>query len=205
MKKNGNGRRGPRRIPEVLDLQEQRQLLSQLEPTNTLLKLRNFTMLRILLNCGLRSAELCNLKTQNIDFKTGKMKVRGKGDKERILWIGDDDLLLLKAWLEQRPSSNLMSSSKLVFTSLDGKRPICSRWLRKLLPRLAKRAGIDKRVHVHTCRHSFASDLLRKTKNLVIVQCALGHTSINTTAIYTHISNPEMEIALKNLRNGEGS
>jgi integrase/recombinase XerD len=72
-----------------------------------------------------------------------------------------------------------------------------------LVPRLAEQAGIDKRCHPHTLRHTFASDLLRKTKNLVLVQAALGHSSINTTVIYTHISNPELEEALKNLRNGE--
>lgn len=195
MKKNG--KRTPRRIPEVLEHHEQQQLLSQLEPANTLSKLRNLAMLRVLLNCGLRSAELCTLKTRNIDFKTGKMKVRGKGNKERILWIGDNDLLLLKNWLDLRPPSG----SKLVFTSLDGERPICPRWLRRFVPRLAEKAGIDKRVHVHTCRHSFASDLLRQTKNLVIVQCALGHASINTTTIYTHISNQELMDAMRELRN----
>ncbi len=190
-------RRRPRRIPEVLEPHEQQQLLSQLEPPNTLLKLRNLAMLRVLLNCGLRSAELCSLQTRNINFQTGEIKVRGKGNKERILWAGDDDLRLLRDWLAQRPSG-----SPMVFTSLDGTRPICSRWLRKLLPRLAAQAGIDKRVHVHTCRHSFASDLLRQTKNIVLVQAALGHASINTTVIYTHISNPELMDAMRELRNG---
>mgnify|MGYP001287835428 CR=1 FL=1 len=198
MRQNGNGRKKARKIPAFLTAEEQARMLSQMEPADTPSKLRNLAMLRVLLNCGLRSAELCTLKTKNIDFKTGMMKVLGKGNRERVLWVGVDDLLLLKNWLEKRPCN-----SPLVFTSLDGEKPICSRWLRKLLPRLAERAGIDKRVHIHTCRHSFASDLLRQTKNLVLVQRALGHSNIATTTIYTHISDPELETAMKNLRNGE--
>ena len=197
MKKNGNGRRAPRKIPVALDLHEQQQLLSQMEPADTLRKLRNLTMLRVLLNCGLRSAELCSLKIKNIDFKTGMMKVLGKGNKERILWVGDDDMLLIQEWLEKRPGG-----SPLVFTSLDGSRPICSRWLRKLLPNLAEKAGIDKRVHVHTCRHSFASDLLRQTKNLFLVSQALGHTNVATTQVYLHLVPGELAGAMKELRNG---
>ena len=197
MKINGNGRRAPRRIPEVLDRQEQERLLSQLEPTDTITKLRNLAMVRIFLNCGLRSAELRALKTRNIDWKTGGVKIRGKGNKERILWLRDDDLLLLKDWLDRRPAGN-----HLVFTSLDGRKAICARWLRKFVKHLAGKAGIDKDLHVHSLRHSFASDLFRETKNLVLVQQALGHSSINTTVIYTHISNPELEAALKGFRGG---
>jgi site-specific recombinase XerD len=194
----GNGRRPPRRIPEVLDPQEQRQLLAQLEPTDTISKLRNLAMLRIFLNCGLRSSELCALKIPNIDWKTGRMKVRGKGDKERILWLSDDDMLLLRNWLDRRPSSD-PPSGNLVFTSLDGKKPICGRWLRQFVKRIGEQAGIKKDCHPHLLRHCFACRILTQTKNIFLVSKALGHANLATTEIYLHLVDGELEAAMKTL------
>jgi integrase/recombinase XerD len=159
-------------------------------------------IIRLLLNTGLRARELRELKTRNIDWTSGRMKVRGKGRKERVLWLAEEDITLIRAWLSKRPSSNQRASSELVFTSLDGQKPLCARWLRKLVKRLAGQAGIDKDVHPHTLRHSFATDLYRQSKNLRLVQKALGHSSVATTEIYTHVCDPELEAAMKDLRNG---
>jgi integrase/recombinase XerD len=88
--------------------------------------------------------------------------------------------------------------SGFLFQTGTGKK-ISTRFLRSLVAQVAKKSGVE-RLHCHLLRHSFGTDLFRKTKNLVLVQQALGHASIQTTTIYTHISNPELEEALKNLR-----
>lgn len=201
MIKNGNGRRAPRPIPEVLTPEEQARLLRELEPTDSPNKLRNLAIIRLMLNTGLRAKEVREIRHRNIDWKSGRMKLRGKGGKDRVVWMDERDVALLKDWLDQRPSSKLCSSSNLVFTSLDGKKPLCARWLRKMVKRVAETAGLDK-VHPHTLRHTFATDLLRKTKNLRLVQKAMGHSDISTTTIYTHIVDEELEVAMKDLRNG---
>jgi site-specific recombinase XerD len=204
MKKNGNGKRRSRKIPEVLDSSEQQRLFAQLEPTDTLLRLRNRAILAILLNCGPRAAELCALKIPDIDWKRGRLFIRqGKGMKDRVLGLSDEDQLILRSWLDHRPSSiGLPSSNQYLFTDLSGKKPLCGRWLRRMVRRLVEQAGIEKSIHVHSLRHSFASDLLRKTRNIIIVQEALGHASVSTTQIYCHLNNDEVVDAMRELRNG---
>lgn len=198
-----NGRRKPRPIPEVLTADEQTRLLGQLEPTDCPSKLRNLTIIRLLLDTGLRARELRELRLRNLDLKSGRLKVRGKGQKERMVWLSEDDLVLLKDWLDYlAASSNDGPSSELIFTSLDGKKPICGRWLRGLVKRLAQQAGIDKDVHLHTLRHTFATDHYRRKKNIRLTQKALGHSSLSSTEIYTHICDDELEESFKNLRNG---
>ena len=194
-------RRPPRKIPEVLDPEEQARMLRELERSGSLTALRNLALIRLLLNAGLRAREARELKIKNVDFKSGKIKVRGKGNKERIVWIGEDDLILLRAWLNRRPSGDHGTSSDLLFTSLDGRRPVNDRWLRRMVKRVAEQAGILKDIHPHSLRHSFATDLLRASKNLRLVQKALGHSSIETTTIYAHIVDDELESAMKELRN----
>jgi len=202
MQKNGNGKRKPRKIPEVLDQDEQQRLFAQLEPADTLLKLRNKAILTVFLNCGLRSAELCALKVRDIDWKCGRLFIRqGKGMKDRVVGLSDEDQLVLRAWLDMKPSgAALVPSGALVFTDSSGSKPLCQRWLRKAVKRWAGQAGIEKSIHVHSLRHSFASDLLRKTRNIIIVQQALGHSSVATTQVYCHLNNDELVNAMRELR-----
>lgn len=191
-------RASKRRIPEVLEADERERLLGVLEPTSTLTALRNLAILSLFLDSGLRSRELRELQTRQINWKSGKLKIRGKGGVERVIWLSDSVLGLLQDWLAHRPSSNPASSN--LFTSLDGGKPLCGRWLRRMVKDVAEKAGIEKDIHVHTMRHTFATDLLRKTKNLELVRRALGHSSIGTTTIYTHITDEELETAMKELR-----
>ena len=194
------GRRPPRRIPEVLDPKEQARILGELERSDSLSALRNLALVRLLLNAGLRAREARELKIKYLDFGTGKLKVRGKGRKERIVWLSAEDLALVRAWLDRRPSRKQSPSGDLIFTSLDGSRPVNDRWLRRMVKRVAEQAGIVKDIHPHSLRHTFATDLLRSTKNLRLVQKALGHSNIETTTIYAHIVDDELESAMKELR-----
>jgi integrase/recombinase XerD len=198
MKKNG--RRTPRKIPEVLSPEEQRRFLEQLQPTDTLIKLRNYAVLRLMLNTGLRISEMIGLQLKDVDWRSGSLKVRGKGDKERMLWLSAGDRQLLQDWLAHRPGKPQPQDP--LFTDLDGRKPVCERWFRDLIYRVAREAGIVKRISPHTLRHTFATDLLRSTKNLFLVSKALGHANLTTTQIYLHLVDGEMEDALKNLRNG---
>lgn len=187
-----------RRIPEVLTEKEQRVLLAQPSrryPTGE----RNYLMLRLMLDTGLRLSEAINLKWRDLDLMTGKLHVKqGKGARDRVLWIGEDDLDLLRKWRE-RQAEMVSKVSEYVFTTLQG-RPLQPRYVQAMVRRYAGKAGIAKRVHPHTLRHTFATDLLRVTKNIRIVQKALGHANLATTQIYTHIVDEELEAALKSFR-----
>lgn len=192
-------RRKPRKIPEILTPQEQATFLEGLEGTETPMGARNKCIVRLMLDSGLRSAEVLALHLRDIDFNSGQLMVRnGKGSKDRSLWLGPDLVALLRAFVE---TQSKVQPRDLIFTTATG-RPLVTRYLRFMVAALAKKAGIDKHIHPHTLRHTFATDLLRQTKNLRIVGKALGHSdkSIGTTAIYTHIVDDEMEAAMKGLR-----
>jgi integrase/recombinase XerD len=117
--------------------------------------------------------------------------VQGKGKKDRILWLNEDDLELLGRWRGKR---NIQSD--LLFTTLQGE-PIDDRYVRNMVKRLAKKAGIVHDIHPHTLRHTFATDIYRETKNIRLVQKALGHSDLSTTMIYTHIVDDAMGEGLK--------
>jgi integrase/recombinase XerD len=192
---------GKTRIPETLTADEQGRLERHLRKKNGSAGLRNLVMVHLMVNAGLRAGEVRGLRWANLDAESGRLKIRGKGNRERIIWLGKADVALLLAWRAAQPPSSKPPSSNLVFTSLaDGNRPVCGRWLRGFINRIAARSGIFKPVHCHTLRHTFATDLYRQTKNLRLVQKALGHASINTTTIYTHITDEELEMAMKELR-----
>jgi len=152
-------------------------------------------MIKLMLNVGLRSSEVLNISVVYLDWISGKLLVKqGKGKKDRIVWINEDDLEIIKEWKEIKPSSPIL------FTTLKGKK-INDRYLRAMVKRRAKKAGITKDVHPHLLRHTFATDLLRSTKNIRLVQKALGHARLSSTMIYTHVYDEELETALKSFRN----
>ena len=194
-------KRKAQKIPEVLTEPEQARLLAQVDDESPS-SIRGRAILRVFLNTGIRCSELINLKIRDIDWITGDFMVRhGKGGKDRALSLNDDDLALLKACLG--PSSVTTSSgARPVFTSLDGKKPLCGRWLRKWVKTLGEKAGINKNLHPHIFRHTLACDLLRATNSLKVVQDTLGHENISTTTVYARLVNGEVKQALKNLRNG---
>ena len=183
------------RIPEVLTPEESAVLLRQPDK-RSFVGYRDFVMMRLMLNDGLRASEVLGLAWSAIDFATGQLKVvRGKGDKDRILWMRAEDLVCLTELKKKARSSDY------VFTSLDG-RKLSDRYLRMLIKRYGQHAGIQKDIHPHTLRHSFATDLYRETHDIRLTQRALGHENLSTTEIYTHIADSELEKALKTFRSG---
>ena len=188
-----------KKIPDVLTLDEQEKLLNQFN-LRYITSQRNKTMIHLLLNTGLRLSEMTNLKWNDIDLMTGQVKVvEGKGLKDRILWLDENTLTMLGKWKQRQFKE--WGRSDLVFTtrtlhSLDGKA------VRSMIKTYSDKAGIKKHITTHSLRHTFASDLLRDTKNIRIVQKALGHADISSTQIYTHIVDEELEEALKSFRSG---
>lgn len=184
----------PKRLPDTLTDVEQVKLLSAPKvkaPTGH----RDLCMIRLMLDTGIRASECLNLEVKDIDWMTGKFKVRkSKRDRARMLWMNQDDLALLTAWRERRDIK-----SGLLFTTLHGT-PIQSRDLRAMVKRRAKKVGILKDVHPHMLRHTFATDLYRKTLDILLVQKALGHADITTTVIYTHLADHAVETAMQGLR-----
>lgn len=189
-----------KKIPDVLSLDEQERLLDQFN-LRYITPQRNKTMIQLLLNTGLRLAEMTNLKWRDVDLMTGQIKVvEGKGLKDRILWLDEKTLIMLGEWKQRLFKEWGMTDY--VFTTrtlklLDGKA------VRSMIQTYSDKAGINKKITTHSLRHTFASDLLRDTKNIRIVQKALGHSDISSTQIYTHIVDDELEDAMKSFRDRE--
>ncbi len=191
-------RKGRMKIPEILTSQEQVSMLAVFN-ARYLAPHRNKTMIMLMLASGLRLGEIIDLQWKNLDLQTGKLKVvSGKGDKDRVLWINDGALETLRNWRERQMKD--VGNCESVFTNRNGK-SLKSRDVRSMVKTYAEKAGITtKKISPHTLRHTFATDLLRETKNLRLVQKALGHSSISSTQIYTHIVDEELEGALKSFR-----
>lgn len=187
-----------RKIPEVLTSDEQEALLKQPNPRYPTGE-RNRLMLRLMLDTGLRLAEAIDLRWKHIDLNTGKVMVRqGKGHKDRTLWLGEDDLAMLRTWRDRQAKAT-GGTPELVFTTLEGGK-LHPRYVQRMVKRYTAKAGIEKDVTPHTLRHSFATDLYRETTNIRLTQKALGHANLSTTQIYTHIVDEELEAALKSFR-----
>lgn len=186
-----------RKIPDVLTLDEQERLLDQFN-LRYITPQRNKTMIQFLLNTGLRLSEMTNLEWKDIDLMTGQVKVvEGKGLKDRILWLDEESLTMLGKWKLRQFKE--WGKSDLVFTTRT-LRPLDGKAVRSMIKTYSDKAGIKKHITTHSLRHTFASDLLRDTKNIRIVQKALGHADISSTQIYTHIVDDELEEALKGFR-----
>ena len=186
-----------KRLPTVLTAAEQIAVLdapNKKKPTG----FRNYLIMRYFLNLGLRVSEAINLKADHIDWSSGRVTIlASKNERDRVLWLPDKMLELTERWLVLRPSA-----SDFLFCNLKGGKLI-DRYVREFVSRYAKKGGIKKRVHPHSLRHTFATDLLREAKDIRLVQKALGHASIATTMIYTHIVDDRLENALKHFREVE--
>lgn len=188
-----------RRLPKVLTPDEQRALLAQFNKRYPS-ALRNLLAVQLMLYCGLRSGEVVAVRPEHVDIDTCRLLVReGKGGKDRVVWFSDEVRDLLVRWLERRPASDWLLSTRHATQ-------VNTRYLRELVKRKALAAGIPEAdlVTPHVLRHTFATDLLRETKNIRLVQKALGHANLATTMIYTHVADEELEKAMRRGRSPQG-
>jgi site-specific recombinase XerD len=162
--------------------------------------IRNRALIALLWRCGLRIGEALALAPKDFDPDSGTLVVqRGKGGKRRVVGVDAGTVALVGRWFEARRKRGILNSSPL-FCSLAG-RPMDQSYVRHLLPRLARKAGIERRVHAHGLRHAFAVDLVRSGAPLYVVRDPLGHSSVATTQVY--LSRVGAHEAVDAMRNRE--
>lgn len=176
-----------RYLPEVLSVEEVTAILDAV-PSSKPGDLRDRAILEVLYGCGLRVSEACGLLLSHVYPREGFVRIVGKGDKERLVPIGEPALQALSAWLEVRPEPALPEYSDVAFLNLRG-RPLSRVSVFNMVKDRAMLAGIRKEISPHTFRHSFATHLVENGADLRVVQEMLGHESILTTEIYTHIDS----------------
>ncbi len=181
-----------KKLPTVLSIEEVDNLLNCLTE-DTPLELRNKTMIELAYSSGLRVSELINLKIGNLHLQSGFIEIYGKGNKERIVPVGGEAIDLINKYLETARLLYINNKSKdYVFLTRNGTN-MTRQMFFDIIKEKAKLAGITKDVSPHKLRHSFASHLLERGIDLRLIQELLGHESISTTEIYTHINNMKLK------------
>ncbi len=172
-----------KRLPETLDPDQMARLLEI--PAGDQLVTRDRAIMELLYSSGLRLAELVGLDVVGLDLRDRMVKVRGKGNKERSVPVGSIAIQALEKWLQER-SALVKPGEPALFVSRRGRR-LGARAVQKLVAQWAIRQGLNMHVYPHLFRHSFATHLLESSRELRGVQELLGHASISTTQVYTHL------------------
>jgi site-specific recombinase XerD len=190
--------KNPVRQVDFLELDEVERLLSAASGDSTR-SLRDRAILELLFSAGLRVSELVSLDRDHVNLNKGEFSVRGKGSKLRVVFLSEDARDAIFRYLEKRQDMDpaLFSAvpiAKKGFTrGHDGADlRLTGRSVQRLVKKYAAKAGLVKDVHPHTLRHSFATDLLRNGADIRSVQAMLGHSSITTTQIYTHVTDEHL-------------
>ena len=173
-----------RRLPSALTPDEAVRLVA-LDDDDDRWTVRDRALLELAYSSGLRLSELVSLDTDGVDLAQGEVRVLGKGSKERVVPVGSEARLALAAWLGQR-SSLAPADEHALFVGAGGKR-VAGRTIERRLAAWAVKRGLDRHVHPHMLRHSFASHVLQSSGDLRAVQEMLGHASIASTQVYTHL------------------
>ncbi len=170
------------RLPEVLTKDEVKKLLGTADTQKSRL------MLSLLYSSGLRVSELVNLKVADLGLKENMGWVRkGKGSKDRMFMLSSTLAEELQSYLQDRNQTYVFSKDK----------PLTTRNIQKIISGLKRRSGINKKITPHTLRHSFATHLLEQGTDVRVIQALLGHASLNTTQVYTHVSSEHLK-SIKN-------
>lgn len=188
--------KAPSRVVSFLEQDElDRMLVVPMRESEGLVALRDKAILELLFSTGLRVSELAGLKIDQVNLKRDEFSVRGKGDRVRVVFISEAAKEAVRAYLDKR-----RDASPFLFVSHDRAKggrgdagPLTPRSVQRLVERYAKAAGITKRITPHTLRHTFATDLLMNGADIRSVQSMLGHASITTTQIYTHVTNAHLK------------
>lgn len=185
-----------RKLPEVLSTEEIDRIISEIDLSKPEGH-RNRAIIETLYSCGLRVSELVNLRLSNLYFKEGFIRIMGKGSKERLVPIGEKAIREINLYLEQRRlMPNIHNQSQnILFLNRRGKK-LSREMIFTIVKNLAEKASIKKIVSPHTFRHSFASHLIDGGADLRAVQEMLGHESIITTEIYTHLDREFLREAI---------
>lgn len=185
----------PLRLPVVMTIEEMRRILNSLySRTNNSAEdtysykaaIRNIAVVELLFASGMRVSELCNLRNKDVDLVNGEVRIIGKGNKERIIHICQlETLQALHQWLKQE---NGACESQAPFFTNRLHRGLSTQSVRQLIRSIVSATGISKHITPHTFRHTFATLLLEEDVDVRYIQNLLGHSSIATTQIYTHVN-----------------
>ena len=185
-----------RYLPEVLSVEEVCAILDSVDVSSGDWRaLRDRAILEILYGCGLRVSEACGLLISHVYLKEGFVRVVGKGDKERLVPLGEVAADAFAAYLAARPAPAEPAFDDVAFLNKNG-RPLSRVAIFNLVKQQALIAGVNKEISPHTFRHSFATHLIERGADLRVVQEMLGHESILTTEIYTHIDTATWQAAI---------
>ncbi|XXK28485.1 tyrosine recombinase XerC [Arenicellales bacterium nBUS_45] len=176
--------RGERKLPRTLNIEQAAQLV-MITPDSDL-TFRDRAILELLYSSGLRLSELERSNVCDVDLADKTMTILGKGGKTRIVPVGRHAITAIRSWLQRRQALVSNIEEKALFVSRSGNR-LGARAIQKRVEYWAKRQGLDRSVHPHMLRHSFASHMLESSSDLRAVQELLGHSDISTTQVYTHL------------------
>ena len=182
-------------LPKFLDVEQVNTLLSTPDNT-TLLGTRDRAMLEVLYSTGVRVSELVSLNVDDVDFVASTIRICGKGKKQRISPVGPTALAAVQRYLEMRRADARSATFDPIslFINKHGQR-ISTRSVRRKLDKYLRQSGLDPSISPHTLRHSFATHMLNNGADLRSVQELLGHQSLSTTQIYTHLTTTRLKVA----------
>ena len=188
-----------KKLPRFLEYEEVKRLL-ETPPMDSWLGARDRAIMETLYSTGIRVSELVALNMDDVDFLGEIVHVRGKGKKERIAPIGTSALQVIQHYMEfrnKRARSNPNFDSKVLFVNKHGRR-LSTRSVRRKMDKYLKMAGLDPSISPHTLRHSFATHMLNNGADLRSVQELLGHQSLSTTQVYTHLTTRKLKEVYEN-------
>jgi integrase/recombinase XerC len=188
-----------KKLPRFLEYEEVKRLL-ETPPVDNWLGARDRAIMETLYSTGIRVSELVALNMDDIDFLGEVIHIRGKGKKERIAPIASSALQVIQHYMEfrsKRAQSNAHFDSKVLFVNKHGGR-LSTRSVRRKMDKYLKMAGLDPHISPHTLRHSFATHMLNNGADLRSVQELLGHQSLSTTQVYTHLTTKRLKDVYEN-------
>jgi integrase/recombinase XerC len=183
-----------KRLPQFLEYEDIKRLL-ETPPADSWLGARDRAIMETLYSTGIRVSELVSLNLDDVDFLGEVVHIRGKGKKERICPISSSVLQIIQHYMEfrnKRAQHNGNFDSKVLFVNKHGKR-LSTRSVRRKMDKYLKMAGLDPSISPHTLRHSFATHMLNRGADLRSVQELLGHQSLSTTQVYTHLTTKKLK------------
>lgn len=188
-----------RRIPKYLSLEDSEKLLDTVAEQESRNKERDYAILTLFLNCGMRLSELVNINISDIDFSQKKLNVIGKGNKERTIYLNDACINAVNDYLNVRPKEKVKIDAKNALFLSERRDRISNRTIQHTVKNELKLAGLDSNKYsVHKLRHTAATLMYRYGQvDIRALQELLGHESISTTEIYTHVDNSQVRAAVE--------